>query len=57
MRVAAALRIVGVVAASAGVSAVAFGQASTWGTGTAPRRPDAGAAVAPPASGAGGEAE
>jgi hypothetical protein len=57
MRVVAALWIVGVVAASAGVSAVAFGQASTWGTGTAPRRADAGAAARPPESGANTEEE
>ena len=58
MRVPAALWILGVVAASAGVSAVASGQASTWGSGKAPNRGDAGAVSPAPSSPADeGEAE
>jgi hypothetical protein len=50
MRVPAALWILGVVAASAGVSAVASGQASTWGTGKASSRGDAGTISAAPSA-------
>ena len=46
MRVPAPLWILGVVGASTVVSAVAFGQGSTWGGPAAPARGDAGAAAA-----------